>query len=89
MTLSRQHKDEHRLIASAIAEDWLARDRLLVHIARHHNYQVKDVLNIGLADLVVGHDDAHGEYPLFAEAERKCPDEGLRRGLSQIREGVG
>jgi hypothetical protein len=80
------HKHEHELIAEAIVEDWLARERLLVHLARNHGFTVDDVSNAGLAPLIVMHDEAHGGVRCFAEAEAMLPPErGLRTGLEGIR----
>ena len=79
------HKHDHDLIAEALTEDWLAPERLLVHLARDHGLKVSDVGNDGLALLVLMHDGAHGT-PCFAAAEVPDPGEGLRRGLRFLRE---
>ncbi|MFC4049998.1 hypothetical protein ACFOY4_09915 [Actinomadura syzygii] len=81
------HKRDHDQIAEAIKGDWLARERLLVHLAREHGFTVSDVDNAGLAVLIVQHDDAHGA-PCFTEAEKAGPSDGLRQGLRHLREGA-
>jgi hypothetical protein len=52
-TTTNTHKHDHQLIASAIFEDWLAHDRLLVHLARDHGFTVEDVA-VSVMDLPLG-----------------------------------
>jgi hypothetical protein len=80
------HQHDHELVAQAIAQDWLARDRLLVHLARDHGLTVEGVSNAGLAMLIVMHDQGHGGARCFEEAEGTNPDKGLARGLRTLRE---
>jgi len=72
-----RHQRDHRMIAQAITEDWLADTKLLVHLAREHTMRVEDVSNAGLATLIDLHDRAHGGS-CFAEAKNRSPDDGLR-----------
>lgn len=80
-TPDKAHQQDHNLIADAIVNDWLARDRLLVHLARDHGFRVEDAANYGLAPLIRKHDAAHGGE-CFSEAVAQGRSEGLRRGLS-------
>jgi hypothetical protein len=80
------HEDDHELVAQAIAQDWLARERLLVHLARDHGLTVEGVKNDGLAMLIVTHDHGHGGARTFEEAENAHRDKGLARGLQTLRE---
>lgn len=80
-----KHQQDHSLIAESIAEDWLARERLLVHIAREHGFTVGDVANDGLATLIHTHDEAHSAR-CFENAELASPSDGLRNGLKILRE---
>jgi len=80
------HQHDHTLISEAISEDWLASERILVHLAREHGFTVEDASNAGLAALIVIHDTGHGDTPCFPDAEASHPDEGLRRGLLYLRE---
>lgn len=80
------HQRDHALISEAIAEDGLASECVLVHLAREHGFTVEDVSNAGLAALIVIHDSGHGDFPCFPDAEASHPDAGLRRGLLFLRE---
>lgn len=71
--MQKAHTKDHQLIAEAISEDWLARERLLVHLARDHGMTVDDVGNDGLAALIVMHDGGHGGVRCFEEAEVSHP----------------
>jgi hypothetical protein len=82
--LPASHEREHELIAEAIAEDWIADRRLLVHLARQHGLEVQDVANDGLTPLIAMHDSAHGRR-CFEDAELKSPSNGLRRGVKRVR----
>lgn len=57
--VNRAHREDHQLITEAIEQDWLDRDRLLVHLAREHGFKVSDVANYGMVPLSEMHNDAH------------------------------
>ncbi|MGW0559945.1 hypothetical protein ACWDZ4_04765 [Streptomyces sp. NPDC003016] len=57
--MNSAHRADHQLIAEAIEEDWLDRDRLLVHLAREHGFKVGDVANYGMVPLTEMHNGAH------------------------------
>lgn len=84
--MNSEHSNDHKLIAEDIATDapW-AHSRLLVHLAREHGLRVEDVFNKGLTPLIVMHNHAHGGTQIFANAERRSPNDGLRNGLANSR----
>jgi hypothetical protein len=82
--MSDAHRRDHELIAEAIADDWIADRRLLVHLARDHGLRVEDVTNDGLVPLIVTHDNAHGQA-CFSDAERSL-SEGAQESLAWFRE---
>ena len=70
--MDSSHRRDHELIASAIVEDWLAHDRLLVHLARDHGFTVEDVSNAGLAVLIIMHDEAHDGVHASPRQKPRC-----------------
>ena len=56
-----RHERDHEMICKSISEDSAAASKLLVHLAREHNWGVEDIDNAGLAILIHEHDRAHGD----------------------------
>jgi hypothetical protein len=78
------HNRDHEHVGRAIAYGELARECLLVHLAREHDLKVKRVRDRELANWIVDHDEEHG-VRCFEEAEASHPGEYLRDRLRSIR----